>query len=65
MPKQKSKKKIEEAKVHYFSVNPDNISGAGNYDNDGAVGLDSIAVGAGAYADGRLGAAAFWQPFQC
>ena len=51
--------KIEEAKVHYFSVNPDNISGAGNYDNDGAVGLDSIAVGAGAYADGRLGAAAF------
>ena len=51
--------KIEEAKVHYFSVNPDNISGAGNYDNNGAVGLDSIAVGAGAYADGRLGAAAF------
>ena len=51
--------KIDAAKTHYFSVNPDNISGAGNYDNDGAVGLDSIAVGAGAYANGRLGAAAF------
>ena len=51
--------KIDAAKTHYFSVNPDNISGAGNYDNDGAVGLDSIAVGVGAYANGRLGAAAF------
>ena len=51
--------KIEGAKVHYYSVNPDSISGKDNYDNDGAVGVDSIAVGASAYADGRLGAAAF------
>lgn len=29
-----------------------------NYFNDGAVGLDSLAVGAGAYADGTMGATA-------
>ncbi|WP_302535073.1 hypothetical protein [Megasphaera elsdenii] len=29
-----------------------------NYNNDGAVGTDSLAVGAGAYADGTMGATA-------
>ena len=48
--------KIEAAKTHYFSVN---AFGEGNYNNDGAVGLGSIAVGANAYANGRIGASAF------
>ena len=43
---------------HYFSVKPDNGNRDKNYLNDGAVGADSLAVGAGAYADGTMGATA-------
>lgn len=43
---------------HYFSVNPEDGNRDNNYDNDGAVGIDSLAVGAGAYADGKMGATA-------
>ena len=51
--------KIDAAKTHYFSVNSDEIGEGSNYNNDGAVGSYSIAVGANAYANGRLGASAF------
>ena len=44
--------------IHYFSVKPDNGNRDKNYLNDGAVGTDSLAVGAGAYADGKMGATA-------
>ncbi|WP_296913457.1 S-layer homology domain-containing protein [uncultured Megasphaera sp.] len=44
--------------IHYFSVNPENGNRDKNYDNDGAVGTDSLAVGAGAYAYGTMGATA-------
>ena len=44
--------------IHYFSVNPEKGNRDMNYDNDGAVGTDSLAVGAGAYADGTMGATA-------
>ena len=44
--------------IHYFSVNPEDGNRNKNYENDGAVGVDSLAVGAGAYANGRLGATA-------
>lgn len=44
--------------IHYFSVNPEDGNRARNYNNDGAVGTDSLAVGAGAYADGTMGATA-------
>lgn len=44
--------------IHYFSVNPEDGNRARNYNNDGAVGTDSLAVGAGAYADGTIGATA-------
>lgn len=44
--------------THYFSVNPENGNRDKNYNNDGAVGTDSLAVGAGAYADGTMGATA-------
>lgn len=44
--------------IHYFSVNPEGGNRNKNYENDGAVGVDSLAVGAGAHADGRLGATA-------
>ena len=44
--------------IHYFSVNPEDGNRDNNYDNDGAVGIDSLAVGAGAYADGKMGATA-------
>lgn len=44
--------------THYFSVNPENGNRDRNYNNDGAVGTDSLAVGAGAYADGTMGATA-------
>ena len=44
--------------IHYFSVNPEDGNRDKNYDNDGAVGTDSLAVGAGAYADGIMGATA-------
>lgn len=44
--------------IHYFSVKPEDDNRAGNYNNDGAVGTDSLAVGAGAYADGTMGATA-------
>ena len=44
--------------IHYFSVNPEDGNRDNNYDNDGAVGTDSLAVGAGAYADGKMGATA-------
>ena len=46
------------AAVHYFSVNPEDGNRDRNYLNDGAVGTDSLAVGAGAYADGTMGATA-------
>ncbi len=46
------------AAVHYFSVNPEDGNRNRNYLNDGAVGTDSLAVGAGAYADGTMGATA-------
>ena len=45
--------------IHYFSVKPHGGNAKGNYLNDGAVGTNSIAVGAGAHADGTMGAAAF------
>lgn len=44
--------------IHYFSVKPDNGNRDKNYLNDGAVGADSLAVGAGAHADGTIGATA-------
>lgn len=44
--------------IHYFSVKPEDDNRARNYNNDGAVGNDSLAVGAGAYADGTMGATA-------
>lgn len=44
--------------IHYFSVKPEDGNRDKNYLNDGAVGLDSLAVGAGAYADGTMGATA-------
>ena len=44
--------------IHYFSVKPEDDNRARNYNNDGAVGTDSLAVGAGAYADGTMGATA-------
>ena len=44
--------------IHYFSVNPADGNRNKNYKNDGAVGVDSLAVGAGAHADGRMGATA-------
>ena len=44
--------------IHYFSVNPEGGNRNKNYENDGAVGDDSLAVGAGAHADGRMGATA-------
>lgn len=44
--------------THYFSVNPENGNRDKNYNNDGAVGKNSLAVGAGAYADGTMGATA-------
>ena len=50
---------INSAKTHYYSVNSDETGEGSNYNNDGAVGLDSIAVGANAYANGRIGASAF------
>ena len=46
------------AGIHYFSVNPEGGNRDRNYLNDGAVGTDSLAVGAGAYADGTMGATA-------
>ncbi|WP_349687868.1 YadA-like family protein [Acidaminococcus sp. DS4831] len=46
------------AAIHYFSVNPEDGNRDRNYLNDGAVGTDSLAVGAGAYADGTMGATA-------
>lgn len=46
------------AAIHYFSVKPEDGNRDKNYFNDGAVGLDSLAVGAGAYADGTMGATA-------
>ena len=51
--------KIDAAKTHYFSVNSSATGEGSNYNNDGAVGLGSIAVGANAYANGRIGASAF------
>ena len=51
--------KIDAAKTHYYSVNSDETGEGSNYDNNGAVGLGSIAVGANAYANGRIGASAF------
>lgn len=51
--------KIEAAKTHYYSVNSDETGEGSNYNNDGAVGSYSIAVGANAYANGSLGASAF------
>lgn len=44
--------------THYFSANPENGNRDKNYNNDGAVGKNSLAVGAGAYADGTMGATA-------
>ena len=44
--------------IHYFSVNPEDGNRDKNYNNDGAVGTDSLAVGAGAYANGTMGATA-------
>ena len=46
------------AAIHYFSVNPEGGNRDRNYFNDGAKGTDSLAVGAGAYADGTMGATA-------
>jgi len=46
------------AAIHYFSVKPEDGNRDRNYLNDGAVGTDSLAVGAGAYADGTMGATA-------
>lgn len=51
--------KIEAAKTHYYSVNSSATGEGSNYNNDGAAGLGSIAVGANAYANGRIGASAF------
>ncbi|MGO5592121.1 YadA-like family protein [Acidaminococcus sp. HCP3S3_G9_1] len=47
-------------KIKYgkFQVNPEGGNRDRNYLNDGAVGTDSLAVGAGAYADGTMGATA-------
>lgn len=44
--------------IHYFSVNPENGNRDKNYNNDGAVGKDSLAIGAGAHAEGTMGATA-------
>lgn len=44
--------------IHYFSVNPENGNRDKNYNNDGAVGKDSLAIGAGAHAKGTMGATA-------
>ena len=44
--------------IHYFSVKPEKGNRDKNYLNDGAVGTDSLAVGAGAHADGTIGATA-------
>ena len=44
--------------IHYFSVNPEGGNRNKNYNNDGAAGVDSLAVGAGALADGTMGATA-------
>lgn len=46
------------AAIHYFSVKPEDGNRDRNYLNDGAVGTDSLAVGAGAHADGTMGATA-------
>lgn len=46
------------AAIHYFSVKPENGNREKNFLNDGAVGTDSLAVGAGAHADGTMGATA-------
>lgn len=47
-------------KIKYgkFQVNPEGGNRDRNYLNDGAVGTDSLAVGAEAYADGTMGATA-------
>lgn len=44
--------------IHYFSVKPEDGNRNRNYNNDGAVGTDSLSVGDGAYADGTMGATA-------
>ncbi len=44
--------------IHYFSVNPEGGNRNKNYNNDGAAGDNSLAVGAGAHADGTMGATA-------
>lgn len=41
--------------IHYFSVKPEDGNRNRNYNNDGAVGTDSLSVGDGAYADGTMG----------
>ena len=38
--------------IHYFSVNPEDGNRDRNYNNDGAVGTDSLAVGNGSKATG-------------
>lgn len=44
--------------IHYFSVKPEDGNRNRNYNNDGAVGTDSLSVGDGAYADGTMEATA-------
>lgn len=44
--------------IHYFSVKPEDGNRNRNYNNDGAVGTESLSVGDGAYADGTMGATA-------
>ncbi|HWT21840.1 MAG TPA: hypothetical protein VN280_23295, partial [Variovorax sp.] len=40
------------ATTHYFSVNDGGVVGLGNYNNDGAMGLNALAAGVGASASG-------------
>ncbi len=48
------KLETEKKTVHYFSVGPRIISGAGpNYNNDGATGVYAVAIGDGAKAQGN------------
>ncbi|MCJ1888073.1 YadA-like family protein [Pseudomonas sp. LA21] len=42
---------VDAAKTHYFSVNDNGVQG-GNFNNDGATGLNALAAGVGAQASG-------------
>ncbi len=41
---------VEANEIHYFSVDDNGVTTGGNYGNDGAIGLNALAVGVGASA---------------